>query len=361
MNNWSTKIRTEKTSRCFLFLLIFVMSVFFHSVKAQQIDSSQKTFPFWAPSGDRFAFVSWDESEDNIWIADINGDNARNLTFNVNGNKFSPKWSPDERYIAFNVAYRDSDQEESSSDLYIINLETDEITNLTDRISAVVVSEDFAWSPNAEYLAFGIGYDSYQRDVWVANIADNTLTNVSKAGDKFNSYPIWLSDDSLLYTRTDQHSSEDQLFITRIDENDEELIINDDILVFALSPDKEYIAYIPLPTPQALTTMTIFSIKLNQVVKEVDGNFGYSLLKWSPNGDEILFEVPSNAGTDIMTFNWDTEVFTNLTGCSCESHRNPVWSPNGQYILYQSDKSGTSGIWLMEKDGANPTEITFHQ
>jgi Tol biopolymer transport system component len=57
-------------------------------------------FPAWSPRGDRIAFLVGDESEDDIWRVDPDGEDLRQLT-DAPGLDNGFAWSPDGRRIAF--------------------------------------------------------------------------------------------------------------------------------------------------------------------------------------------------------------------------------------------------------------------
>ncbi|MGB9592033.1 MAG: protease, partial [Candidatus Kryptoniota bacterium] len=71
----------------------------------------------------------------------------------------------------------------------------------------------------------------------------------------------------------------------------------------------------------------------------------------SPDGERALF----GARGDIFTVpakEGDTRDITNTSGVD---ERNPVWSPNGKYVAYISDRSGEEEIYIRE-DKLNGTE-----
>ena len=37
---------------------------------------------------------------------------------------------------------------------------------------------------------------------------------------------------------------------------------------------------------------------------------------------------------------------------------NPVWSPDGKQIAFNSDRDGNQEIYVMNADGSNPTNLT---
>ncbi|HSB29031.1 MAG TPA: protein kinase [Pyrinomonadaceae bacterium] len=72
---------------------------------------------------------------------------------------------------------------------------------------------------------------------------------------------------------------------------------------------------------------------------------------WSPNGPRIAFSfMPPSAGrSDIATvsrFGGEPVVVTN----DASTNWNPVWSPDGKYLYYASDRSGNMSFWRIAID-----------
>ncbi|HUF53223.1 MAG TPA: hypothetical protein VMR52_05545 [Dehalococcoidia bacterium] len=102
--------------------------------------------PEWSPNGRRIAFTS----NGKIYVMGADGSNLERLmtdqTFSsqVEG---TPAWSPDGKRIAFAAIARDRQDYE----IYILNLETSTLTQLTDNN---IYDAHVAWSPDGQYLSF---------------------------------------------------------------------------------------------------------------------------------------------------------------------------------------------------------------
>ncbi len=72
----------------------------------------------------------------------------------------------------------------------------------------------------------------------------------------------------------------------------------------------------------------------------------------APDGERAVFE----ARGDIFTVPKETGNTRNLTNTSGVDEKDPVWSPDGKYVAYVSDKTGNEEIYLQE-DKANSTAM----
>jgi TolB protein len=79
---------------------------------------------------------------------------------------------------------------------------------------------------------------------------------------------------------------------------------------------------------------------------------------WSPDGKTIAFTRPHQGGGDIYSIpveGGDEMALTATVGISDD----PDYSPDGQYIYFNSDRGGGSmQIWRMHADGSGPEQVT---
>lgn len=103
--------------------------------------------PEYAPDGQRLAFASTRTGTEEIWISDLDGSNARQMT-NMGGPLCAnPRWSPDGRYIAFDAI------KDGQRDLYLVDVQTAEVRPVT---SGVDREQTPRWSRDGEWLYFGL-------------------------------------------------------------------------------------------------------------------------------------------------------------------------------------------------------------
>lgn len=81
---------------------------------------------------------------------------------------------------------------------------------------------------------------------------------------------------------------------------------------------------------------------------------------WSPDGNTLAYCGERNGQYDIYTISTiggNETRLTNTTGLDDGAE----YSPCGEYIWFNSVRSGLMQIWRMEKDGSNSTQMTFEE
>lgn len=78
---------------------------------------------------------------------------------------------------------------------------------------------------------------------------------------------------------------------------------------------------------------------------------------WSPEGDRLVFESNRNGKDDLFVIEVDSGVVTRLTDSSANDAR-PVWSPSGEWIAFHSDRSGNFDVYRTRPDGTEVRRVT---
>lgn len=251
--------------------------------------------------GGRIVFAS-DREDGNLEIYSMNADGSEltRLT-NETAKDTQPVWSPDGTRIAF-VSERDGDRE-----LYVMNADGTGATRLT---YAPGMDGNAAWSPDGSRIAFESARDGQgAAEIYVMNADGSNPVNVSNSSFEDNS-PRWSrSYPNILHFTTS----------------------GPDITV---SVDVE--TGQPGFQPDTYTRFPIFS----------------------PFGDMLFIKV-LNDQQEIFLWNGVDGEGINLTN-NPAIDVNPSWSPDGNHIVFDTDRDGNVEIYIVDKQGRSLVNITNH-
>ncbi len=91
---------------------------------------------------------------------------------------------------------------------------------------------------------------------------------------------------------------------------------------------------------------------------------------YSPDGEKIAFwgcpgsianDCSIGEDLDVWAVNWDGSNLSNLTEDSALNDTHPDWSPDGDQIVFQSDRTGKDQIFIMQADGSGVRQLTDEQ
>jgi Tol biopolymer transport system component len=223
----------------------------------------------------------------------------------------APTWSPDGQTIAFDGF---DVVNHFSGKIYTVQPNGSNLVQVSDGTRNVAYP---AFSPDGTQLAF-IGVES--TSIYIANRDGSGLTNIS--GLPVNVPGVKWSPDGrkLLFDNWGQ-------------------TYNADLYVFDL------------------TTWTYAKLT-HQANQE-----SYFRGVWSPDGTKIVCMHNPNRGTSsywrVCVMNADGSNPVDLTADWTSDTANPVWSPDGRYILFASTQSGRWDVWSMWQDGRQRTNLTL--
>jgi hypothetical protein len=165
----------------------------------------------WSPDGQRFAFVTFVEGDNELAIFDVNrGRVVRRIGVEGVGALVNPAWSPDGRTIAFTGI------KGGLSDLYVLDVETRQVRQLmSDRYADLQP----AWSPDGRTLAFvtdrgpdGTNFETLEYGemrLATIDVASAAITIVRPFVNAVHHNPQFSADGRSLYFISDQDGFRD--------------------------------------------------------------------------------------------------------------------------------------------------------
>jgi Tol biopolymer transport system component len=218
-------------------------------------------------------------------------------------------------------------------------------------------------TPDGRYFVWSklsMSGDLFLHDI--ATGADRNLTNIPKGSPDYAVLTAIISPDGqqLIYgwqTKTSDSREELRLLNLTDDPRPRKLYGNSDVVtVFPKdwSPDGKTIAVI-LQRVDRTSQIGLLSVQDGsmRILKTVDWR-GYGGLTFSPDGKYLGFDLPQgDTGRERDVFVLSVDGSRQIAAVSTTGNDTIVgWSPDGKWLLYDSDHTGTNDLWgLAFSDG----------
>lgn len=285
--------------------------------------SSTPWAPDWSPDGQWIAVAM----QGSIWKVDPASGIAYELTYSEDAYHSSPDYSPDGRWMVFTADY-----DHQRIQLEILNIETGEISKLTDDQA---VYTDPVFSPDGSRIA----YVSTNPNGYF-NLYMRAIENGQWAGD-----PIAVSVDNdfgrsrLYFGRWDMHITPAWL------PSGEELLVVSNRNVPLGSGNVLRIPAVAGGITQAQTVLAEQSLYRTRPDVSIDGRrFVYASTSGSADQYNNLYVQPTVGGEPYKLTFYEHDAF------------HPRWSPDGEWIAFISNEPGLSQLRILETYGGKLIE-----
>lgn len=75
----------------------------------------------------------------------------------------------------------------------------------------------------------------------------------------------------------------------------------------------------------------------------------------SPDGRRLALSIYDGVQWDVWIYDWEPDQLSRLTFDPALDHR-PIWTPDGERIVFQSDRDGLANIYWKRADGSGDVE-----
>ena len=243
--------------------------------------------PDYSPDGKWLAFASTRSGVEEIWLANADGSNPKQITFMGGPQCSNPRWSPNSRRILFNS------RRDGSADLYLLAPDTGELHKITNH-----PAEEFEprWSRNGETIYFGSNRTG-RSEVWRMPAAGGEPVQITKHGGSTATE----SPDSryLYYSKYD--ASPAAIWRVPVNGGEEEPVV--DGLSYALNfvVAKRGLYFLAVGGSREQTSIDFYeyATKKRTTLANLGKTFWWGMAL-SPDEKWLLYSVVDNAGSNLM-------------------------------------------------------------
>ena len=232
-----------------------------------------------------------------------------------------PYWSPDEKKIVFQSNMK------GNRDIFVMNADGSSITQLTTSNGMDMMP---AWSPDGTRIAFVTNRDERSKvqdlegntEVYIMNADGSDQRNISNHPGR-DIHPNWSPDSRyLIFNSTRANTAR---------------VMKHEFEDFDL-----YEADVVTGSIRRIT---------NNLLTDTYASF-------SPDGKKIASRrVIDQENSEVFVMNRDGSNGINITSNDAFDAW-PAWSPDGKYLLFSSDRSGSINLYRMKPDGTEVTNLT---
>ncbi|MFM9903572.1 MAG: winged helix-turn-helix domain-containing protein [Pyrinomonadaceae bacterium] len=269
-----------------------------------------------SPDGKKIAFIRYGAGRSEMILLE-NGMNERSVAVRPMGEHFAtegPSWSPDGKNIA-TVAFSKRDPIKHM-EIVIIGADTGEQRFLT--------AEPWMWAGQTAWLKDGTGilFPAYSSDspsitddIWLANVSDGRARRITGGLNGILGISTNADSSAITAIRSNRASS---LWVSAKEAPNTAKIINKSI---------------------------------------GDNSLGTLGMDWTPDG-KIVYSTATGGNVDIWIVDADGSNAKQLTD-DPKADFSPTISPDGQYLVFLSNRSGLVSLMRMRLDGTNLKEIAI--
>jgi len=313
--------------------------------------------PAYSPDGQIIAFAS-DRDGGGIFVMGSTGEAMRRLTDSGS----DPAWSPDGASIVFaSETFLDANDRGNFSQLLVIPLAGGEATEIYS-VDAMQPS----WSPNGERIAFwALRGEGGIRDIaTIPSAGGDAVWITDDAALDWN--PVWSPDGSWLYFGSDRGGTMN-LWRVAIDQQSGQVQREPEPLTtpssslgfFSIDRDGRRAVYTHQERSASIglrafdpTTLTI----ADESVTVLESSLPFSWIAPSPDGQRLALDAYGSIN-DLYVAMSDGTGLQRLTDESAKN-RGPRWAPDGNSLVFYSDRSGSYQSWRINTDGSGLEQLT---
>ncbi len=311
----------------------------------------EETEPELSPDGERLAFV-WDggsEGEPEVYVKQTDAETPLRLTDHP-GRESSPTWSPDGRHIAF---VRDTDGERAIVLVPVLGGSEREVTNLGEAEVGGLV-----WAPDGQTLALSVRegaeapFSLYLFGVESRAVRQLTRPAPTARGD---SHPAFSPDGRLVAFVRSEAEGQEEVYVVPTSGADPRQLTDGSREIAGLSWDADGGTIVFASTRAEGPGLWRVPATGGEPEFVAGTGTGDRIEHPSVVGERLTFEERS-LEANVWALRPGGRLQRLIASTQWDAH--PQVSPDGRRIAFTSGRSGRREIWVADRDGSDPLQLT---
>jgi tricorn protease len=341
---------------------------------AQRLTShiGYEMFSKFSPDGKNIAFTGQYDGNTEVYSVPATGGEPLRITYTATnarddiGDRMGPNnivtgWTPDGQ----SIIYRNRIGSGFTGKLFTVNKDG----GLS---KAIPLPEGGfnSYSPDGKKLAYNRVMREFRTwkyykggmadDIWIYDPASKSVQNITN-NDAQDIMPMWIGDDIYFISDRDRTmnifvyntKSKQTIKVTNFTDYDVKFpSFNGKTIVFE---NGGYIYKLDVTNKQLVKiNISLTSDNIYARSETKDGSKYISEASISPDGERLVI----TARGEVFNIPADKGVTKNITRTAGAHERNAQWSPDGKSIVYISDQTGETELYLQEATGSEPIQLT---
>jgi serine/threonine-protein kinase len=325
--------------------------------------SGHHRWPRWSPDGSQIAFIATDSGRSEVRIVPTSGGPSRMVvqTAGAEHEIFGASWSPDGKQLVYGMR----------GSIYTIPVDGGESRLLVEMIDGHSPS----WSPDGSRIAFVSGNPTFvfgtfvlgniaPSSLWVVSPADSSAVQVTETTFLHMS-PVWTPDGKSLVFVSNHDGSRDihQLELDdagRSEGTRRRLTTGLNAHTVSIAWDATFLSYSVLDMNANIWSIAIPDqgpVSASSAQPVTDDNQSIEGISITPDGHWLAYDSDVSGTQDIYRLRLGGGEPEQLTTDPRDDFY-PAWTRDGSEIAFYSFRSGKRDIWTMDADGSNQNPVT---
>ena len=342
--------------------------------EAQRLTShiGYEMFPKFSPDGKAVAFTGQYDGNTEVYTIPSTGGEPLRITYTATnsrddiGDRMGPNnivmgWTPDGK----DIIYRNRIGDGFVGRLFLVNNDGGLSTGLP-----LPEGGFCSYSPDGKKLAYNRVMREFRTwkyykggmadDVWIYDAAAKSVENITN-NDSQDIMPMWIGDDIYFISDRDRTMN---IFVYNTKTKQTSKVTNftdfdvkfpshhGNIIVFE---NGGYIYKLDVATKQPVkVNITLASDNIYARSEIKNGEKYVNAASLSPDGERLVV----TARGEVFNIPTEKGVTKNITRSPGVHDRNAQWSPDGKSIVYISDATGETELYLQDATGSEPAQLT---